>query len=720
MTMHKVWSVLLALVVAGATVASGVGPSEATSTSLVISAVLFDPYLTNEPEEAVEITNIGAAGIDLLNWKITDNEGTVTFPAYVLGAGQRVWATRAATSFTAEFGFKPNFEYAGNSDPTVPDMTGTAPTLANTGDEVVLLNPSSQIVDAVVYKAGNTGQPGWSGAAVQPYDNGFFGLEGQILYRKLAQSTALPVADTDTAADWAQTKDDDINGKKVQYPGWDLYTFLQTKKVTENGELRVMVAPDHVYEEVRNIINSATTSIDLQTFTMENADLVDAIVARQQAGVTVRVLLEGEPVSGIADQERWAAQQIEQAGGQVYFMYNDDAIDVHDRYTFQHAKFFVVDGNNLLIGSENPNYGGMPSDSKADGTCGNRGAYFYSTAPSLVNHFKNIFAADLDPANHKDLFRWTASDPNFGAPPAGFQPNRSSGGTCYTLVKPTPLQLFGTFEFEVVQCPENCLRDADALIGLVKRAGAGDTILVEQLYERKYWGPSTSNPTIDPNPRLEEYIAAARRGAAVRILLDRFFDDPNDPRGNAATAAYVNGIAQTEHLTLETRLGDPAGSGIHNKMVLVSVAGSGYVHVGSINGSETSSKVNRETALQVRSNDAYLYLKDVFDSDWTASGGSGGDTTPPAAPSALTARDAKKPRSIDLDWADNTEPDFSHYKIYVATTAGGPYEFVDISTGSSYRHGGLTVGLTYFYVVTAVDTADNESLRSNEASATVR
>lgn len=55
-----------------------------------------------------------------------------------------------------------------------------------------------------------------------------FGKEGQVLYRKLDQSTGLPLSDTDTAADWAQATAvednglDAINGKKVQYPGWGL------------------------------------------------------------------------------------------------------------------------------------------------------------------------------------------------------------------------------------------------------------------------------------------------------------------------------------------------------------------------------------------------------------------------------------------------------------------------------------------------------------------
>ena len=59
--------------------------------------------------------------------------------------------------------------------------------------------------------------------------------------------------------------------------------------------------------------------------------------------------------------------------------------------------------------------------------------------------------------------------------------------------------------------------------------------------------------------------------------------------------------------------------GIHNKMVLVQLSnGSSYVHIGSLNGSETSSKVNRELAIQIQSNAAYRYLADIFDYDWQA------------------------------------------------------------------------------------------------------
>jgi hypothetical protein len=145
--------------------------------------------------------------------------------------------------------------------------------------------------------------------------------------------------------------------------------------------------------------------------------------------------------------------------------------------------------------------------------------------------------------------------------------------------------------------------------------------LVEQFYELVTWNASNpekginSTPETDPNPRLEAYIEAARRGAAVRILLDGFVSgDYQNP--NQETISYLRSVGQAEGLDLEARLANPTHLGLHNKMILADIGDEQYVHVGSINGSEVSSKVNRELALQIRSAQAYDYLESVFEHDW--------------------------------------------------------------------------------------------------------
>jgi hypothetical protein len=219
---------------------------------------------------------VSGSPVDLTNWTVTDGEGTLTLQD-TLPAGASVWIARQAVSFTAEFGFPPDYEYESDTDPAVPNLARSgAFELANTGDQVILRDDGAAIVDSVVYEGADPTGTGWTGPGIYPYGGdtvgieGFaqqeqdveaFGLEGQVLYRKLDQATGLPVPDTHTAADWAQATDDPINGKKVMYPGWDLERYFRTETFTEAATLTYAVAPDNIYETVLAEVNQATASI---------------------------------------------------------------------------------------------------------------------------------------------------------------------------------------------------------------------------------------------------------------------------------------------------------------------------------------------------------------------------------------------------------------------------------------------------------------------------
>src|SRR5207253_11506430 len=146
-----------------------------------------------------------------------------------------------------------------------------------------------------------------------------------------------------------------------------------------------------------------------------------------------------------------------------------------------------------------------------------RGMMIITNAPDVVTYTRRLVDNDTQIGKYGDLVRY----PALGTPSPGYTPGAFPDMTGYMPVKPTPLVVTETESFEIIQSPDNALRDTDSLIGMVNRAGAGDEVEVEQQYERKYWESGT---TIGPNPRLEAYIAAARRGANVRILLDGFFE----------------------------------------------------------------------------------------------------------------------------------------------------------------------------------------------------
>ena len=89
-----------------------------------------------------------------------------------------------------------------------------------------------------------------------------------------------------------------------------------------------------------------------------------------------------------------------------------------------------------------------------------------------------------------------------------------------------------------------------------------------------------------------------------------------------------------------------------------------------------------------------------------------------AAPASLSATPGDQ--SVTLNWADNTEGDLAGYNVYRSLTAGSGYEKVntELVTTSGYDDGSLINGTTYFYVVKAVNTSEEESQASNEVAVT--
>ena len=69
---------------------------------------------------------------------------------------------------------------------------------------------------------------------------------------------------------------------------------------------------------------------------------------------------------------------------------------------------------------------------------------------------------------------------------------------------------------------------------------------------------------------------------------------------------------------------------------------------------------------------------------------------------------------LRLGWDPKTDPDLAGYGVYYGTasrTYGAP---INVGNVTSYALTGLTPGVTYYFAVTAYDTAYNESGFSNE------
>lgn len=581
---------------------------------VLLSGVYYDSYQDNDTDEAVQLVNAGTAPATLTNWQLCkDVSGSLncrTLPTIPIDVGQRVWIARSET-FSISFGFPPDYVLA----------TWLSGGLSNTGDEVVLRDAGGNFIDTLVYKNGQLPMPGWSGPALWHYSGGR--EEGQILYRIPDEATGLPIADTDTAADWIQSTHDPLVGRRVLYPGWDLDPLFWPLQATEVATVLVGITPDNAYDVYADLIARAEESIKVEIYGFRHPDMMQAVIAKAQAGVQVTLLLEGSPV-GIGENssdwqtQLWLCQQLENTGnGACWFMINKSTTPrIFSRYRFIHAKLLIVDDTWVAVGTQNFTRTSIPSDDKSNGTYGSRGAVIATNAPAVVARAVEIFALDMGAGAHNDILRWSPSNTGdfyskYGLP--SIAPDLSAWDwVSYTVQFPAPLVISGAFDFELLTSPEATPRQSDGLFGLLNRAGAGDTVYSAQLYEYVAWGDG-------PNVRLEAYINAARRGARVRLLLNAksFNEFEPTPPDNVTTVAYVNQIAREERLDLRAGLADTTGLGIHSKIVLVYLhEEGGYAHVGSINGSETSSKLNREIALQVRSDEVYDYLAAAFEYDW--------------------------------------------------------------------------------------------------------
>jgi|GEM_PF-435930 len=93
---------------------------------------------------------------------------------------------------------------------------------------------------------------------------------------------------------------------------------------------------------------------------------------------------------------------------------------------------------------------------------------------------------------------------------------------------------------------------------------------------------------------------------------------------------------------------------------------------------------------------------------------------PPAPPKNLVVLDSSVSKTIVLKWKKNDEIDFLRYRIYRSTTSPASTQ-VDSTTAGNLNDTtrvitGLANGTTYYFRITAVDSAGNESQFSNEVS----
>jgi hypothetical protein len=174
---------------------------------------------------------------------------------------------------------------------------------------------------------------------------------------------------------------------------------------------------------------------------------------------------------------------------------------------------------------------------------------------------------------------------------------------------------------------------------------------------------------------------------------------------DAATAATVASAKDLEHLTWKSPL-----------VQITSVTSPEYLDTGFDYGKTYAYVVRSLIVLQgtpIESGDSVPVIvtpKDIF---------------PPEAPQGLvaTAIPGQTPGSfaVELSWSINVEPDLSGYRVYRSETEGSRGQLLtpELLLTPTYRDASVRPGQHYWYTVTAVDRAGNESVESAAVAAEI-
>ena len=551
---------------------------ENTSASIVITELYYHahPRIHNE---FITLYNPSQEKINISGWYLTNKpqkirekqtkiqflDNTTIFPESSL------LITQNASAYLWETGEKPDYEYETDSYEDIPQMIYTKKfTLSNTGGAVALKDEYNHTIDIIVYGETEYISKGWNGESVQKSGSGV------ILKRNFNNS--IP-KDTNTSSDWKHPRIYGIGQSDFPYV-----------TMSFTGEIKTFVSPDCSFKTIVSELRNATDSIYFNIYEFTNPFLCDELVAALKRDVSVNIFLEGAPIGGIDDREKFILNRIVNNGGSIRFIVNDPDNDVDDRYRFDHGKYLVIDNYTVIVESCNWAKTGIPIDP----TFGNREWGIVVRNIDVAAYFLQVFLDDWNPLRCDS---YSSYDMDLFIPPS-FYPSDTVYTGSYTPQFESKT-IVGNFSATPVFSPDT---SQQAIIDLINSAET--SILIEQLYIYKDWKDRIS-------PFVERLVNKSKNGVDIKIILNynpRY--EPTNIKQNE-TKKYLEeyGIEVKFHYTNWSYFAN-----MHNKGMIVDNTS---VLISSINWNENSVTKNREAGIIIENEEIALYYAEVFFYDWS-------------------------------------------------------------------------------------------------------
>jgi hypothetical protein len=331
------------------------------------------------------------------------------------------------------------------------------------------------------------------------------------------------------------------------------------------------VSPDGSHDVLWHLLNSATESIYVEIYGINNPYILDLFheLHTTKPALEVKFLL-GEGSLGYYTQNDNAAYNLTTLGYPVRWTSDTE-------FVYAHQKYVIIDNKTTIVQAGNWAKTSFPEDGKI----ANREWNIAMTDTVVTAYYRDVF--DYDWNNGRD---YDSVTDGIGSPFS-----YSETGSSYPRPFAVPGEFAGSMNVTPILSPDTSLQ------GILYCINAAQVTLDIQIPYFTNWNQTGSVEQI-----LDAIIAAKNRGVTVRVITEEKYDYEE-----------VSNLFHQHEIPFVIQ--DPTWfAELHNKGIIVDGR---IVLVSSINYSDNSIENNREAGVIIENEDVAQWYLDVFDFDWS-------------------------------------------------------------------------------------------------------
>ncbi|MBQ8178903.1 MAG: lamin tail domain-containing protein [Candidatus Methanomethylophilaceae archaeon] len=517
--------------------------------------LLYEVNPRMDDVEGFSLYNYSSKTIDLNGYYVSDSpgkgEGKVTFTSKLnLGAGERITVAKSIDTDNSFTSRDNTFKIGTNGIESSGSFS-----LAKDGDDLYLFNPSGTIIDAFCYGSKTISDSTiWTGESVTLYGSFIMQRDGTF--------------DSDSSDDWFSF-----------IPGQSDFDFDPTIKY--DATVTPFLFPESGGIPIYRALEAATESVYIQMYEIRSPNIYGLLCELEDRGVEVTLLLEGGSVGRGLAEDAPKIRALVDHGGTVRVIGGTDV----DRYENMHAKYAVIDGDTVIVTSENwstANCNGKIDDKPYVGTgTGNRGWGAVIESKGYADFMMDVFWNDYS-MDYDDTREFLSLYPNSVAANVYYEAPASDYTFQSYSAKVTPVlsndSSYDAMKYYIANADERVYAENQSLTSYYAELGEGTPIYM--MNER------------------------AKDGVDAKFILSGGFD-PSSSQNEENAVYLINSTTSVSATIMDKPY-------VHNKGLICDDS----VWVSSINWTPTSVNNNREVCAVIHSAAVADFFAESFNQDF--------------------------------------------------------------------------------------------------------